>query len=157
MARSTYVESFGHTFTPEDLAAHLEAHLSDSYFRQAIEDDFIMIAVAAERMVGFIQCGPIRLPVTDHSPRDRQIRRLYVEADHQRTGIGTALLDAALRHPTMRMTHRIYLDVWEGNEPARAFYERHGFRVVGAHRFVVASGVETDDELIMVRDGDPPG
>lgn len=54
------------------------------------------------------------------------IDRLYVDPAHQRRGVGTLLLDHAARTtgtPLRLFTH-------QRNWPARAFYERHGFRAV---------------------------
>lgn len=47
---------------------------------------------------------------------------LYVHPDHKRAGIGTALLELAMA----RMPGGFQLWVFEMNQPARAFYARHG-------------------------------
>ena len=47
---------------------------------------------------------------------------LYVHPDHKRAGIGTALLELA----KTRMPNGFQLWVFEMNQPARAFYARHG-------------------------------
>ena len=44
LARRTYAEAFGHSFSPSDLAAHLESNLAESYFRQALEEDVFLLA-----------------------------------------------------------------------------------------------------------------
>jgi GNAT superfamily N-acetyltransferase len=54
------------------------------------------------------------------------IRHLAVFPGHQRSGIGTVLLGKA-RECSPR-TLRLY--TFQRNEPARAFYERHGFVAV---------------------------
>ena len=58
---------------------------------------------------------------------DARIAQLYVAVDRQRRGIGEALLGwAKARSPGVLRLH-----TFERNAAARAFYERHGFRVVG--------------------------
>jgi ribosomal protein S18 acetylase RimI-like enzyme len=52
------------------------------------------------------------------------IDQLFVDPDHQRAGIGGALLTAMLE----RRSRRVTLHVFALNAPARAFYERFGFR-----------------------------
>ena len=51
---------------------------------------------------------------------------LFVEAGYHGQGVGTALLREALdRYPDL------HLDVNEQNPGALAFYQRHGFRIIG--------------------------
>ena len=150
LARRTYADAFGHSFSPSDLAAHLERNLADSYFRQAMAEDVFLLAEAAGRLIGFVQFGPVRIAVAAASPQDQELRRIYVLADFQNRGIGRRLMDAALDHPRLRAAD-IYLDVWEQNHIARRLYERYGFTVIGAHGLVTASGLAQDQDLIMVR------
>ena len=57
-----------------------------------------------------------------------EVGGLFVDPEHQRTGIGSALLDANRdAHPYLE------LDVFEANRGARSFYEAYGFTVVGRH------------------------
>jgi putative acetyltransferase len=55
---------------------------------------------------------------------DRHIDQLFIDPAYQRSGIGSALLGEALK----RAPGRVILHVFEENAPARALYERHGFR-----------------------------
>jgi putative acetyltransferase len=57
---------------------------------------------------------------------DGMVHHLYVAPDRRGRGIGTALLDAA----KARMPAGFRLWVFQGNRPARRFYERHGLVVV---------------------------
>jgi ribosomal protein S18 acetylase RimI-like enzyme len=56
------------------------------------------------------------------------IDQLFVDPDHQRAGLGSALLTAMLERRLRPAT----LHVFAENGPARAFYERFGFREVDA-------------------------
>ena len=56
------------------------------------------------------------------------IDQLFVDPDHQRAGLGSALLAAMLERRLRPAT----LHVFAENGPARAFYERFGFRQVDA-------------------------
>jgi diamine N-acetyltransferase len=151
LARQTYADAFGHSFSAADLAAHLRNNLSDGYFRHAIEDDVFLGAQRGGRLIGFVQFGAVRIAVPTQSPDDQELRRLYVQAEFRGHGIGTRLMDAALAHPRLTAAARIYLDVWERNQRAQAFYRRYGFMVIGAQGFAVASGGAADQDLVMVR------
>jgi ribosomal protein S18 acetylase RimI-like enzyme len=56
------------------------------------------------------------------------IDQLFVDPDHQRVGLGSALLRAMLERGLRPAT----LQVFAQNTPARLFYERFGFRQVDA-------------------------
>jgi ribosomal protein S18 acetylase RimI-like enzyme len=58
-------------------------------------------------------------------PDTGAIGALYVDPSRFRRGVGTALLTAA--HERMQDTPEVVLWVLEGNDAARAFYERHGY------------------------------
>ena len=61
-----------------------------------------------------------------HSGEDCWLEDLYVEGSARGTGLGSALLEAALERARARGARRVELDVNERN-PARTLYERHGF------------------------------
>lgn len=151
LAREIYAEAFGDSMSAEDLADHLAENLSDRAFATALVQDHILIADLAGALVGFVQFGPSSLPPGAPRPGDREIRRLYVLAAHRRAGIGSKLMEAALADRSMVGAPTIYLDVWEENRAARALYERFGFKIVGAHRPLYASGPSEDEDLIMMR------
>lgn len=57
--------------------------------------------------------------------RDRQVDQLFINPAVQQTGIGSVLLRLAISQFPGKLT----LDVFEANESARAFYEKHGFEM----------------------------
>ncbi|MDX2166189.1 MAG: GNAT family N-acetyltransferase [Deltaproteobacteria bacterium] len=59
--------------------------------------------------------------------RGEWVDQLFVDVDHQRRGVGSTLLDAAKR----RAPTGLRLFTFRRNAPARAFYARHGFGLVG--------------------------
>ncbi len=57
---------------------------------------------------------------------DGELTHLYVEPGAQGGGVGTALLD----HVKAESSGELRLWVFQRNDSARRFYERHGFRLV---------------------------
>jgi ribosomal protein S18 acetylase RimI-like enzyme len=151
LAIKTYADAFGHSLSAADLAAHLQANLSEACFEGFIDDDVILIAEMGDRAIGYVQFGAVSVPVESASAGDREVRRLYVHPEFQGRGVGKRLLDAALDHPQLKAAGNIHLDVWEQNHGAQRLYRRYGFDVIGAHGFDVESGAPTDLDLIMVR------
>ena len=151
LARQTYVDAFGHSFIPSDLDAQLQNALSDAYFTEAITKDTVLVAEVSGELIGFVQFGDVVSSIEATMETDQELRRLYVLGSFQNQGVGGRLMAEALTHPRLKRANAIYLDVWERNEGARRFYQRHGFAVVGAKAFHLASGVAGDRDLIMVR------
>jgi GNAT superfamily N-acetyltransferase len=84
------------------------------------ESDEVWVAELDGRLVGFIAVEHSRTLDAD------VLERIYVEPAEQGQGIGAALLDKAKE----RRPGGIHLWVFQKNEGARRFYERHGFQLV---------------------------
>jgi DNA-binding MarR family transcriptional regulator/ribosomal protein S18 acetylase RimI-like enzyme len=91
----------------------------------------VVVAEDASGIVGFIAMAD-----------GDTVEHLYVDPAHQRAGVGTALLVEAKR----RMPAGFRLWVFQANEAARRFYEKHGLHVI---RLTDGSGNEekTPDAL----------
>ena len=150
LATRTYIDAFGYSFTREDLAVHLQNNLSQKNFKIILQKDIVILAETIEKMVGFIQFGITGNFYETDADRNWAIQRLYVLNDFQQQGIGSLLMQAALKQMEQQKVKRIYLDVWEQNPGAIRFYHRCGFRVIQKRDFVVASGAQTSQDLIMV-------
>jgi ribosomal protein S18 acetylase RimI-like enzyme len=151
LAVATYVDSFGHSFAPADLAAHLARNLAPANVERFLAEDVVLVAEGGEQMVGYVQFGAAGAGYAATSSDDQELRRLYVRRQSQRQGIGTLLMQAALAHAQLERAPTIYLDVWEHNPGAQRFYQRHGFEVVSTRTFAVESGAATSLDLIMAR------
>ncbi|MDO9086056.1 MAG: GNAT family N-acetyltransferase [Anaerolineaceae bacterium] len=150
LAIRTYIDAFGYSFTREDLADHLQNNLSQKNFEIILQKDIVILAETTEKMVGFIQFGITGNFDENKADRNWAIQRLYVLNDFQQQGIGGLLMQAALDEMKHQKVTRIYLDVWEKNPGAIRFYQRYGFKVIQKRDFVVASGKQTSQDLIMV-------
>ena len=79
------------------------------------------------------------------------VQTIGVAPDHQRRGIGTALLVALIDESDRRGCPRLDLEVRADNPTAIGLYERHGFRRIGLRpRYYQPSGT---DAIVMRRDG----
>ena len=58
---------------------------------------------------------------------DSELLSIAVNSTRQRTGIGKTLLEAGLGKLDFTSGDKMFLEVREGNDKARRFYERNGF------------------------------
>ena len=118
LAFPDFQRSKGHTFA-EDQA----------YFR-----DVILV----KNKVWVVEVDEI--PVAFMAISDDFIDHLYVDPDHQRCGLGKALLDHAKRFSP----EHLWLYTFQINTNGRAFYEKNGFRAV---KFGVSPAPESEPDV----------
>lgn len=86
----------------------------DYLLREVLPTNALRIAEREGRMVGFV------------AATRESISQLYVRSGEQRRGIGAQLLGWA----KAQSAGRLWLFTFARNHGARAFYEKHGFRIV---------------------------
>jgi ribosomal-protein-alanine acetyltransferase len=105
----------------------MAAQWSTRSYSQLLEsgyDAWVAIALKDGGLSGFI--------VTRTVAGEAEILNLAVAAGYRRTGIASALCDAALRDFCLAGVQRAFLEVRASNMAAVAFYEKRGFAKVGS-------------------------
>jgi diamine N-acetyltransferase len=143
----SFTETFGHLYTPDNLAAFLVNH-SEANWRGELEDPRFAVRIAEEdgAAVGFAKLGPPSLPFEVAGPT-AELRQLYVLKPWQGAGVAAALMAWVLEEARRRGAARLFLSVFTDNHRARAFYARYGFEAVGTYAFMVGS--HADEDIIM--------
>jgi GNAT superfamily N-acetyltransferase len=127
---------------PADAAdvARLIADFGDWWGKNVVPEDEVRASVErimsgddGEYLLGAVNGAPVgvcqmrfRWSVWK-SAEDCWLEDLFVREDARRSGLGRALVDAAVERARERGCKRIELDVNEDNVPARALYEACGF------------------------------
>lgn len=75
-------------------------------------------------------CGEVvgMIGVQQHASGEGEIRRLRVRQDHRRKGIGSALLEQAIRHCKEMQHLKVTLDTFMDREPAVKLFEKFRFK-----------------------------
>ncbi|RJT24670.1 GNAT family N-acetyltransferase [Chakrabartia godavariana] len=152
LGRNSFVETFGHLYRPEDLAAFLEdVYAPDVVAAQLASPRYLFrVAEADGQLVGYCKLG---LDVSlDYHPGDRsvvELKQLYLMATHQGAGVAQALMDWAIAEADARAADEIILSVWAENARAQRFYHRYGFEWIADTYFMVGS--HRDDEFLYRR------
>jgi diamine N-acetyltransferase len=152
LARDTFVETFGHLYRPEDLAAFLEKSQSVAAYSRLLQDPRVAVWVAEDAegtLVGFLNAGPCKLPLPEPQPGAGEIRQLYLRSSVQGGGLGTRLLVLGLEWLAAQGHFPLYVGVWSGNSGAQRLYGRFGFEKIGEYDFPV--GKHLDREFILRR------
>lgn len=151
IGRVTFIEAFGHLYTPADLQAFLgDSHSVAAYARALANPDYALwLAEDGGLAIGYAQAGPCGLPHRDVQPGDGELKRLYLLRSAQNGGVGVALLQAALDWLDRDGPRTLWISVWSENDGAQRFYGRHGFEHAGEYEFIV--GEQRDREFIWRR------
>ena len=72
------------------------------------------------------------------------LHRIYIKASFRNSGLGSRLINEAIRIAGENHCHTIWLGVWNENYKAIRFYERIGFRKFGNYRFVMGTIISDD-------------
>ena len=133
LAAKTFTETFGHSFRPEELETQIRETRSEDCFRSATNSDTILVAIIDERLAGYVQLSDVKVDVqgVKPGPNDQAVAAIYIHSDYQAQGIGRALMDAAFEHSRFENADNIFIDVWDENRRAVAFYLKYGFVIVG--------------------------
>jgi len=143
----TFVETFGHLYSPENLAAFLAHHSEANWLGELTDPGYaVRIAEADGEAVGFAKVGPPSLPFEVSEPT-RELRQLYVLKPWQGAGVAAVLMDWVIAEARRRGAEALFLSVFVDNHRARRFYARYGFEEVGRYDFMV--GTHADEDIIM--------
>jgi GNAT superfamily N-acetyltransferase len=148
VAGATLLETFVNLIPAADLVAHVTNKSSIAAFAGWIVDPgaavFYAAAEGTDAPMGYaVLCAP-EFPSELLRDSDMELRRIYTLGIAHGTGLGPALMEAAVAEARGRGHARLLLGVHPGNSRARSFYEREGFRVIGERTFTVGQSRFTD-------------
>nr|WP_296072592.1 GNAT family N-acetyltransferase [uncultured Actinoplanes sp.] len=128
--------AYAHILSPEALDAGGAQALGEWWAeRWKWERDTHRLTVAEldGAVIGFLYVGP------SEEPDAAELYAIHVAPDHVGTGVGKALMVTA-QEQLRQIARRAHLWVLEGNERARRFYERGGWRPDGTTRTEAVNG-----------------
>lgn len=151
LGAATFVDTFGHLYTPQDLQDFLaESHSEAAYAKLLAGADYALwIAERSGRAIGYAQAGPCGLPHPDVRAGDGELKRLYLRSEAQNGGVGRRLMGAAMAWLLRDGPRTLWLSVWSENPGAQRFYARYGFVFAGEYEFIV--GAQRDREFMYRR------
>jgi len=150
---ATFLESYAGVIDGAGLVRHCaEKQSADAYAAALAEpDQALWLAEAAPggAPVGYLHLTPPDLPL-ETGPGDLEIKRIYVLATLQRSGLGRRMLNSAALYAREHRARRLLLGVYKKNEAALAFYDRVGFERLGEREFDVG-GMTYQDWILAKR------
>jgi GNAT superfamily N-acetyltransferase len=147
LGRESFVETFGHLYTPENLAAFLANHSDERWRDELFDPRFaVRLGEAEGRAVAYAKIGPPSLPF-EAGGSAIELRQFYVLKPWQGAGVAAGMMAWVLDAARAGGAGAVLLSVFVDNHRARRFYERYGFEPVGRYDFMV--GTHADEDIIM--------
>jgi GNAT superfamily N-acetyltransferase len=147
----TFRAAFGMAFPPAFIDERMGVIYGFGRLREDLADpsQAWFLAEAAGEGVGFLALagGPAPGCVGEAAPIE--LSRLYVRDAWQGHGPAFALMDAGIEEALARRARTLWLQAWEQNPKALAFYRAHGFHEAG--RTIVAFGGAHLPHLVLTR------
>jgi ribosomal protein S18 acetylase RimI-like enzyme len=146
MARRTFIDSFAHHNSEENMRIFLEEQNPKE--RQMAEvgaaGRHFLIAYFGEEPAGYVSLRIVHPPKELQGEKAIEIVQIYSEKKLIGKGVGAALMQAALELAQQKGFDWVWLGVWEHNHRAQAFYRKWGFERFGDHVFFVGLDAQTD-------------
>ena len=147
LARQTFADTFGHLYSPENLAAFLSIHTPENWAAEIADPAYaVRLAEADGQPVAYMKLGPPSLPFTPPAGAI-ELRQIYVLPAYHGGGLARAMLHHAIAEARARGAAALFLSVFTDNPRARRFYAREGFVEVGPYAFMV--GDHADEDIVM--------
>jgi ribosomal protein S18 acetylase RimI-like enzyme len=131
LAQITFRQAFSHFWSDEQvLRNYFKKTFSVEKIRNSIAkaNNKYWIAYADELPVGYAKLK-INCPYEKLSdPKPAQLQKIYLLQDYIAQGIGEQLQNVLFEEVRKQNIKTLWLAVWDENDKAIRFYERHGFK-----------------------------
>ena len=149
LGAATFRETYRPISDPREVDDYADEHFTpakvESWLRLA--DARTLLAFAAGVPVGYAHVRRSTVPDCVADREAVELSRLYLLGSAQGSGLGAALLDAALAEIATLGGRTVWLGAYDRNVKALAFYARRGFVHVGTHAFEFGGVIHADPVL----------
>ncbi|MGI4879450.1 MAG: GNAT family N-acetyltransferase [Janthinobacterium lividum] len=142
----TFTTTFGHLYSPANLALFLDNHTTERWAAALGSDATVRLAEVDGVAIGYARIGPLTFAVERGGRHGIQLYQLYVETPWHGSGVAAALLDWTVTTARAQGAADLWLSVFVNNPRARRFYARAGFVEVMPYTFMV--GDHADEDII---------
>ncbi|HPH67797.1 MAG TPA: GNAT family N-acetyltransferase [Kofleriaceae bacterium] len=152
LGRATFVSTFGHLYSPENLATFLATAYSEDVVGAELANPQLLWSVAVDseapaQPIGFCKLSlTTALPCNFGTRRVIEFKQLYLLAPYHGRGIADDFMRWALKQAESRGFDDMILCVFSENLRAQRFYQRYGFVKYMDYHFMV--GDQCDHEFL---------
>jgi len=142
--------TFRETYYPISVPREVDEYAAEHFTAEKVAGWFgkpcarTLLASVGDAPVGYAHLRHARVPACVPDRKAIELSRLYLLATAQGTGLGSAMMAAALAQAAELGARTVWLGAYDRNLRALAFYARHGFMRAGTHEFEFGGEVYAD-------------
>lgn len=143
----TFIDTFIDSNTADDLASCIDSLYNTEKLTRELtaKHSYFYFIEVEDQVAGYLKLNT-RYEQTEGQRDDSlEIERLYILPRYKGLHLGSKLMKFALDLAKEKDKKRVWLGVWEHNEPAKEFYLHWGFKRFSQHTFPVGSDPQTDE------------
>lgn len=149
------IETFTDTFAADNTPENLQLYLQEAYTTEKLlaelenlNSTFYFVEVD-QKLAGYLKLNVGAAQTEVEGTNAMEVERIYIRSSFQHHGLGKQFIQLAEKSARAAGKTELWLGVWEHNENAKAFYEKMGFKHIGAHHFMMGTDPQTD--LILLK------
>src|SRR5690606_2378381 len=141
LSRETFITAFGPQNEPRDLKAYIDRAFDPRTLEKELgdPDSHFYFVLDGDTVLGYFKLNQGGAQTELQEAGSMELERLYVLQAHQGKGLGTQMLQEAIRLAKGADKQYLWLGVWEHNPAAIRFYLRHNFQKFGQHPYFIGS------------------
>ena len=149
LGATTFRETYRAISDPREVDDYANEHFTrakvEAWFSRPCARTLLAFVDAAP--VGYAHVRSAKVPACVADRKAVELSRLYLLASAQGTGLGGALIAAALAEVAALVGRTVWLGAYDRNVKALQFYARRGFVQVGTHEFEFGGQIYADPVL----------
>jgi len=151
IGKETFVDTFAADNSPDDMKLYLERTYSPEIQSNQIMDPrnlFLLLELNGE-IIGYSRLYQGEAPACIQGHQKVEISKFYIRKQWIGKGYSGKLMESTIKTAMEKGFDTIWLDVWEKNPRAIAFYKKWMFLEVGKQKFTLGNDIQND--LLMAR------
>ena len=155
LAEQTFIATYGPHCDPNMVHEHCQKNFGVSQQLAEIQNEhgITLLQFVGDELIGFVQmkqteAPPCVLVATDVSAIC--LHRYYVTQKWHGKGVALILLEHAIEQAKAVGAQAMWLGMWQHNQRALSFYQKHGFEIVGEVEYQFGKVIENDKVLFRV-------
>jgi ribosomal protein S18 acetylase RimI-like enzyme len=153
--QTVYITTYGFEGVSNEYASFISKRFAPQYIENTITNgqDSIIVATLNENLVGVAEIDFNR-PCPIGNVEEPELGKLYVLDAFFGKGIGYNLMNEVEKTALAKGHKQVWLEVWDENPRAIAFYERQGYQAIGSVPFPMDDNTYTNIVMIKTLDNE---
>ena len=146
IAKSTFVAAFKKDNNPDDFETYITSAFSEKKFKSELlnPNSTFYFAYVNNDLIGYFKLNEKEAQNEKFDQEGVELERIYILEAFQKQRLGEKLLYKALEITKAKKAAFLWLGVWEQNNDAIRFYEKHGFTKFSTHPYYLGNDKQID-------------